>query len=251
MGALLETASPLAPSTRLLPMPASGPRSTTHHRLAFLTNRSLEMASKGPSPPTWTAPSSTSQATNLVLPWRWRPKQQRGFSNPNRAFLGGVGSRVYHVTDCIGNCSQTDIIASIPTGYQKYNITINGMYLSSYLSSFCPHISNGIVSCSHVCIPYSQFTHSVDPLDLFPFLFITGDLNDCLMEEKPTMKYVVRSDLTTKIIQKRHFLGLHLQPSNFHQFSDFCNTSGVFKLSSGLYPKHSQGDTSKVWKRIS
>merc|ERR1711872_1044820 len=33
--ALLETASPLAPSTRLLLMPASGPRSTTHHRLAF------------------------------------------------------------------------------------------------------------------------------------------------------------------------------------------------------------------------
>merc|ERR1712113_768648 len=104
------------------------------------------------------------------------------------------------------------------------------MHLSSCLLSSCPHISNGIVSCSHVCIPYSQLTHSVDPLDLFPFLFITGDLNDCLVEEKSTMKYVVRSDLTTKIIQKRHFLGLHLQPSQFHQFSDFCNTSGVFVI---------------------
>jgi len=122
----------------------------------------------------------------------------------------------------------------------------NGMHLSSCLSSFCPHISNGIVSCSHVCIPYSQLTHSVDPLDLFPFLFITGDLNDCLVEEKSTMKYVVRSDLTTKIIQQRHFLGLHLQPSQSHHCSDFCNTSGVSKLSSGLNPKHSQGDTSKV-----
>ena len=122
----------------------------------------------------------------------------------------------------------------------------NDKHLSSYLSSFCPHISNGIVSCSHVCIPYSQLTHSVDPLDLFPFLFITGDLNDCLVEEKSTMKYVVRSDLTTKIIQQRHFLGLHLQPSQFHHYSDFCNTSGVSKLSSGLNPKHSQGDTSKV-----
>merc|ERR1712117_825018 len=91
----------------------------------------------------------------------------------------------------------------------------NDMHLSYYLSSFCPHISNGIVSCSHVCIPFSQLTQPVDPSDLFPFLFITGDLNDCLVEEKSTMKYVVRSDLTTKIIQQRHFLGLYLQPSNF------------------------------------
>merc|ERR1712117_176687 len=120
------------------------------------------------------------------------------------------------------------------------------MHLSSYLSSFSPHISNEIVSCSHVCIPYSQLTHSVDPVDLFPFLFITGDLSDCLVEEKSTMKYVVRSDLTTKIIQQRHFLGLYLQPSQFHQLSDFCNTSGVSKLSSGFNPKHSQGDPSKV-----
>merc|ERR1712107_139250 len=119
----------------------------------------------------------------------------------------------------------------------------NGMHLLSYLSSFCPHISNGIVSCSHVCIPYSQLTHSVDPLDLFPFLFITGDLN---VYWKSTMKCVVGSDLTTKIIQQRHFLGLHLQPSQFHHYSDFCNISGVSKLSSGLDPKHSQGDTSKV-----
>merc|ERR1712156_1354915 len=146
----------------------------------------------------------------------------------------------------LATASKSDIIALIPTGYHKYNNTKNDMHLSSYLSSFCPHISNGIVSCPHVCIPYSQLTHSVDPLDIFPFLFITGDLNDCLVEEKSTMKCVVRSDLTTKIIQHRHFLGLHLQRSQFHHYSDFCNTSGVSKLFSGLDPKHSQSDTSKV-----
>merc|ERR1712062_710171 len=91
----------------------------------------------------------------------------------------------------------------------------NDMHLSSYLSSFCPHISNGIVSCSRVCIPYFAAYSFCRPYRFIPFLFITGDLNDCLVEEKSTMKYVVRSDLTTKIIQKGIFLDFICSLPNF------------------------------------
>ena len=156
------------------------------------------------------APSSTSQATNLVLPWRWRLKQQGGGSRiPIGHFLEGCRElsalchRLHWQLQLNRHRLDTDRLSS----QVQYKID---MHLSSYLSSFCPHISNGIVSCSRVCIPFSQLTQSVDPLDLFPFLFITGDLN---VKWKSTMKCVVRSDLTTKIIQQRHFLGLHLQPS--------------------------------------
>merc|ERR1712048_59108 len=95
------------------------------------------------------------------------------------AFLGGLESRVHDVLrlhwqlQLIRHSLYIDWLSS---QVQQYK---DDMHLSSCLSSFCPHISNGIVSCSHVCIPFSQLTHSVDPVDLFPFLFITGDLSDC------------------------------------------------------------------------
>merc|ERR1712107_802505 len=97
-----------------------------------------------------------------------------------------------------------------------------------------------VFSCLYPIFPAYSFCR---PYRFIPLSIYYRGL-ECLVEINNEMR--VRSDLTTKTIQQRHFLGLHLQPSQFHNYSNFCNISGVSKLSSGLDPKHSQGDTSKV-----